>query len=169
MRKLFQHGLALIVCILFALPSSAASIPKPVGNTILQITGKISNTNDGEAATFDRETLEQLGSDVVVTKTPWHDGLVTFSGVRLDKLLALVGARGQTVTAVGLDDYVTQIPIDDLSDFGVILALKRNGEYMSVREMGPLFIIYPYDSNPALQSQLYFNRSAWQVAKLLVE
>jgi len=84
-------------------------------------------------------------------------------------LMAYVGAQGRSVTAVALNDYVTTIPIDDFSRFQVILALKRNGEYMSVRDKGPLFIIYPFDSDSTLQSQVYFGRSAWQVAKLLVE
>jgi hypothetical protein len=40
---------------------------------------------------------------------------------------------------------------------------------MAVRDKGPLFIIYPYDSDPQLQNQTYYTRSAWQVAKLIVE
>jgi len=40
---------------------------------------------------------------------------------------------------------------------------------MQVRDKGPLFIIYPYDSMQELQSQTYYTRSAWQVAKLIVE
>ncbi|HEV7415595.1 MAG TPA: oxidoreductase, partial [Tianweitania sediminis] len=28
---------------------------------------------------------------------------------------------------------------------------------------------YPYDSDTELQSQIYFGRSAWQVAKLTVQ
>ncbi len=47
--------------------------------------------------------------------------------------------------------------------------MKRDGNYMAVRDKGPLFIIYPYDSDPQLQSQTYYTRSAWQVAKLIVE
>jgi hypothetical protein len=39
---------------------------------------------------------------------------------------------------------------------------------MPVRDKGPLFIVYPYDSDTRLQSQTYYSRSAWQVCKLLV-
>ena len=80
-----------------------------------------------------------------------------------------VGAQGHTVTAIALNDYVTTIPIEDFAKYGAILALKRDGTYMSVRDKGPLFIVYPYDSNPDLQSQTYFGRSAWQVMKLIIE
>jgi hypothetical protein len=155
--------------LLVALPSLAADLPAPVGKPILTVSGKITNFNSDQAVVFDRSMLEQLGTETIRTKTPWHDGVTAFSGVRLDKLMAYVGAQGRSVTAVALNDYVTTIPLEDLSRFDVILALKRNGEYMSVRDKGPLFIIYPFDSDPSLQSQVYFGRSAWQVAKLLVE
>jgi hypothetical protein len=39
---------------------------------------------------------------------------------------------------------------------------------MPVRDKGPLFVIYPYDSRPELKSQLYYGRSAWQVSKLVI-
>jgi hypothetical protein len=38
-----------------------------------------------------------------------------------------------------------------------------------VRDKGPLFIVYPYDSKPELKSQTYYGRSAWQLAKLIIE
>ena len=50
-----------------------------------------------------------------------------------------------------------------------MLALKRNGAYMPVRDKGPLFIVYPYDSSPELKHQKYYSRSAWQVAKMIVK
>ena len=59
--------------------------------------------------------------------------------------------------------------MDDISKYHTIFALKRDGEYMPVRDKGPLFVVYPYDSNPDLKSQTYYSRSAWQVAKLEVK
>lgn len=40
---------------------------------------------------------------------------------------------------------------------------------MPVRDKGPLFIVYPYDSNPEIKSQTYYTRSVWQVARLEVK
>ena len=47
--------------------------------------------------------------------------------------------------------------------------MKRNGEYMPIRDKGPLFIIYPYDGNPELKNQKYYSRSVWQVARIDVK
>jgi hypothetical protein len=70
--------------------------------------------------------------------------------------------------ATALNDFSTEIPVSDFSRYGVLLALKRDGNYMPVRDKGPLFIVYPYDSSPELKAQKFYSRSAWQVAKLLV-
>ena len=149
--------------------SWATPLSNPEAKPILEIAGTISATNRDGAAVFDRAMLESLGMETITTTTPCHKGAVTFEGVPMAKIMQLVEAKGQTVEARALNDYVTQIPMEDFAKFGVILALKRDGEYMPVRDKGPLFIVYPYDSKPELKSQTYYGRSAWQLAKLIIE
>ncbi len=163
---------SLLVCfstILFSASAFAGTFAKPEGKPILIVSGHISNTNVDGTAQFDREMLEGLGIVTIETKTPWYDGKSRFDGVSLSRLMDFVGASGVTVTAVALNDYVSTIPMEDFTKFNAILAMKRDGNYMPVRDKGPLFIIYPYDSLPELQTQTYYTRSAWQVAKLIVE
>ena len=147
----------------------ATPLASPKAKPILEIAGSIGTTNKDGTALFDREMLESLGMETIITTTPWHTGPQKFEGVPLIKIMERVAAKGTTIEALALNDYVTQIPIDDFAKFGVILALKRDGEDMPVRDKGPLFIVYPYDSNPMLKSQTYYGRSAWQVAKLTVK
>jgi hypothetical protein len=144
----------------------AAPLATPAEKPILTISGKIAVTNKDGTAQFDRAMLEALGLITIETTTPWHEGKVKFEGVSLDKLMKQVGASGQRVVVVALNDYSTEIPMEDFAKFNVILAIKRNGEYMPVRDKGPLFIMYPFDSNPDLQSQTYYARAAWQVARI---
>jgi hypothetical protein len=157
---------SLFALIAFVGAAYAASLATPTDKPILTISGKISVTNKDGTAQFDLRMLESMGLVTIETATPWHEGKVKFEGVSLDKLMKQVGASGQRVVVVALNDYTTEIPIDDFTKFNVILAIKRNGEYMSVRDKGPLFVIYPYDSNPDLKSQTYYARSAWQVARI---
>ena len=149
-------------------PANAAILAMPTEKRILTISGKIANTNDGDAAMFDRPMLEAIGMSAIETATPWYNGTVRFEGVRMDALMQHVGATGESVTATALNDFSTDIPISDFSRFGVILALKRDGIYMPVRDKGPLFIIYPYDNSSELRSQKYYSRSAWQVSRLVL-
>ena len=39
---------------------------------------------------------------------------------------------------------------------------------MPVRDKGPLFIIYPFDSSAELRSEPYYSRSAWQLRTIEV-
>jgi|SRR5215207_3023472 len=148
---------------------SAGSLPVPSEKPILTISGKIGTTNKDDTAQFDRAMLEAIGMVTIETTTPWYSGAVKFEGVPLEKLMKQVDATGQRAVIVALNDYSSEIPIEDFSKYGVILALKRNGEYMPVRDKGPLFIIYPFDSDPELKSQTFYGRSVWQVAKIVVK
>ena len=44
-----------------------------------------------------------------------------------------------------------------------------DGAYMTVRNKGPLFVIYPFDAVPALQTELYYSRAAWQVRSITIK
>ena len=61
-----------------------------------------------------------------------------------------------------------ELPVEDVRRYDVILALRRNGEYMPVQNRGPLFIVYNFDSDPELKNQKFYSRSVWHIAKLEV-
>ena len=140
----------------------------PGERPILTISGRIGNDKN-TSIQFGRAMLESLGTVRFETTTPWYKGPVAFEGVPMDVLMRHVGAEGQRVIAIALNDYSSEIPFEDLRKYNVILALKRDGEYMPVRDKGPLFIVYPFDSDPELKSQTFYGRSVWQVAKLVVK
>lgn len=119
--------------------------------------------------TFSRDALEKMGLVSVKTTTQWNDGVVDFEGVPMTALLAAAGVSGATATVTALNDYSVDIPVSDFADFGVILAVKRNGDYMPPDDQGPFFVIYPFDSDPVLQRQPYVGRAVWQVKSISVE
>jgi len=164
-RSLLGAGLLLG----FARPGRAQDLAAPAGRVILSITGKIARRNSPDAAQFDLPMLEALGPESFTTTTPWHNGPVTFEGVPMARLLREVGANGTTLQVLALNDYSTEIPIEDFEKYPVVLAYKRDGAYMPVRDKGPLFIVYPYDSDPTLKHQRFYSRSAWQVARMIVK
>jgi hypothetical protein len=148
---------------------ATAQTPQTAGKPILTVTGKIAAAPAESVIQFDREALEALGTVTIETNTPWYKRAQKFEGVPLDKLMQKVEASGEKVVAVALNDYSSEIPIEDFARYNVILALKRDGEYMPVRDKGPLFIVYPYDSNSELRSQKFYSRSVWQVTRLVIK
>ncbi|MEH0886169.1 molybdopterin-dependent oxidoreductase [Enterobacter sp. UNJFSC 003] len=147
----------------------AGEFPKPVGKILLTMSGNIENTNEDGKAVFDIASLEKLGVVSFQTTSPWYNGRTTFTGVPMQKLMDYVGAKGTIVKVTALNDYTTIIPLSDFKKYNVILALKINGQYMRIRDKGPSFIVYPYDSLPELNTQIYYARSAWQVSKMSIE
>lgn len=149
-------------------PSWADDLPAPTGKVILTVSGAITRHNRGSDAVFDRPMLEALGSSSFETRSPWYSGPSRFAGVLMRTLLEKVGASGKTLVVTAINDYTTQIPLADFTRYDVLLALKRDGSYMPVSDKGPLFIVYPYDSDPELRRQTYYSRSAWQVSEMQV-
>lgn len=160
-------------CMLFLLLSAydaqCSTLPEPVGKVILTISGLISNKNSNDAARFDLNALESLGVTRINTHTPWFKGVSRFEGVSLAKLMQTVGAHGRRVKVTALNDYMTIIPVSDFSRHHPILAYRRDGKIMTVRDKGPLFIIYPYDKETELENHIFYSRSAWQVYTIEVE
>ena len=145
----------------------AEDLAAPSGAVVLTVSGAISKPNTGHEAAFDLAMLEALPKKEIRTTTPWTDGVTTFEGFALKDLLGAVGATGETLHAVALNDYATDLPASD-AERGVVIAYKVNGDYISVREKGPLWVIYPFDDQPDLKTETIYGRSIWQLTRLEV-
>lgn len=92
-----------------------------------------------------------------------------FSGALMRDILRAAGASGTKVVVTALDGYEMEIPTSDFDEFDVIAATEMDGTRLTVRELGPAWIVYPNIDNPDLTSQLYASRSVWQIKKIRVE
>lgn len=134
------------------------------GTTVLRVTGQIAN---GRVA-LSREALEALPRVELVTSTVVTDGAHTFSGYLMRDLLEHLGATGEQITAIALNDYVVDIPVTDFQRFDVILADRMDGERLRRDGKGPLWIVYPRDDHEVLQDIRYDYRWVWQLYRLEV-
>lgn len=148
-------------------PASALEVPQ--GPVILTLGGKIGVKNTPTQAQFDARMIDALPQHSFTTWTPWFAGKVTFTGPLLRDVLNAVKASGVKLKAVALNDYKIEIPVEDAFLYPVLLAQKIDGRLIPVREKGPLFVIYPFDSEPQLKASTYYGRSIWQLKSLHVE
>lgn len=140
--------------------------PAPSGPPLLTVGGDIACTNDGDQAAFDLPGLESLGHDTIRTTTVWTEGEQEFEGVRLAAVLEAVCAEGGRVQAGALNDYRVRFPLDEMMLDGALIAYRRNGETMPLRDRGPLWIVFPWDDNAAYRTEEVYNRSVWQLERL---
>lgn len=143
---------------------AAAEFPQSTGDVILTITPA-----DGkEPIVLDREGLETLPTDSFETSTIWTEGVSKFEGVRISVLLEALGAESGTVKFTAVNDYAVDIPVADLLENDPIIADKMDGEFMSLRDKGPLWLIYPYDTAAKFQTSVIYARSIWQLDRLQI-
>ena len=172
--KLLSHAL-IAVCAAVAMlacgpfDAGAETLAKPTGRVILTVSGKIQNTNAGGTAEFDRSQLEALHSAVIETSTPWTEGVQKFEGFPIKALFDAVGATGNSVRATAINDYAVTIPMDALVESGGFVAIRHNGEPMKIRDRGPLWIIFPYDTDARLTGDDFLNWSIWQLKSLEIQ
>jgi hypothetical protein len=158
-----RRWLATVAVGLGARAGAQPSLGAPKGAVVLSVRGRISRTNSSQRADFDMPMLEALAQQHITTKTPWYRQPRKFTGPLLRDVLARVGAQGAMLRLTALNDYRIDVPIDDTRRFDVVLARAIDDQPITVRERGPLFVIYPFDSDPALRNALYYSRSVWQL------
>jgi hypothetical protein len=166
-KRLFLTGVAAAALCMSMASAWAQAAPK--GRVVLTVSGAIAKTNAGKTHQFDMAMIDALPQHTFTTRTPWYDKAVTFSGPRLSDLIALVGGKGTVMHASAINDYKITIPLSDAVEHPVIMASRIDGKPIPVREKGPLFVVYPFDSSATLRSSVYYERSIWQLKSIHIE
>ncbi|MDD1827939.1 hypothetical protein LRP52_37775 [Photobacterium sp. ZSDE20] len=118
----------------------------------------------GQKHEFSREQLLSLPQQEISTTLPWVDGESVYSGVTLLAVLESMDLPvSAQVTFVALNDYKVAVPKEDFYDYQPIIAIKQNGEFMSVRDKGPYWLIYPLSARPDIDNTDFHAKMIWQI------
>lgn len=146
--------------LLIGTPAYAQS-EAPAGPILLTVTGAVENANRGgydpdtdkffgynevdfaKGAQFDYGALTDL--EVVKIKADFPKGgdVHEYEGPLLVDVLKAAGAEGDTVTIQALDGYAVEMPLAEAVANGAVVALKRNGEPLSIGGFGPTHVVFP--------------------------
>jgi hypothetical protein len=175
-----RHAPALAVCASLLLasvsgraadngPRASGLCPPAAGLHVLRLVAPVSNRQ----AVCNITGLQALPQRELVTSLPpslGQAGAHHWLGVSL-RLLAerMGGGPGSVLQLAALNDYAVTVPWSDLVRYDPIVAYQRNGLALSVREKGPMMLIYPFDAYPELHAQQYLNRSIWQLHAITVK
>ncbi len=168
--SLFVWITLLLAC---ASHTQAVELPKPTGKVVLTLTGNIDNHNRKDlegrhVVDLDMAMLQGLERHAFRTKTPWTEGNTEFEGATLKALLDFVGAESNSFRATALDEYSIVVSGLDLQKYPIIVAYAKDGKPMRIRELGPLWIMFPFDDFPELLNEKKKAAAIWQLITMAV-
>ena len=154
--------LRLVSGVLLAVLILAQTI-KPATADELLVVKNLANPGQAELRLSEADLLA-LPQVTIRTRTEFTDGVVEFVGpLARDAIASINLDSATTVHLVAVNDYSIDIPLSDFDDYDVILAMQANGDHLSVRNKGPIWLMYPLDDHAELQDPVYNIRLIWQL------
>lgn len=112
--------------------------------------------------------LMALPQEEFTTSSIWTQGEKTYSGPALRTLLDSLGVNDRDLELTAANDYSVRIPADAIEDKAPIIANRIDGKPFGLRENGPLWLVFPYDSSVRYQSETIYSYSIRQLKSLRV-
>ena len=132
---------------------------------LLTLTGNVA----GGEKTFTDAELLALAQVSFETSTIWTEGKATYSGPTLAAVLEAAGAGDGDLVLTAINDYSVEMDRALVQQTAPIVANRIDGEAFNVREKGPLWVVFPYDSGPEYQSEVAYAMSVWQLLTIEVK
>lgn len=147
-----------------------AALPDLTGQVILSVSGLDDSRFEGGVFKLDIGRLQALGTVDVETSSIWTQGVHRYTGTRLSDLLAALGITDPQLQLnfLALNDYQVDFAVGEVTEEAPILAFLQDGLPMPVRDKGPVWMIYPYDSGVEYRTDTVFFRSIWQLDRIEV-
>lgn len=170
--KLTAAAMALAAFTTLSPAAHAADSPEcPVG-AMLAVTGKIKNFNDKATASyrFSEAELLKLPTKKLKAGSEWTPA-VEWTGPTIEQVLKVAGidASATKLRAVAHDGFAAMIPLTDLAKYGPLVAHTKDGQRITDTKHGPLYVAYPRDQHPELQTQAAGVKFVWALCKLEVQ
>lgn len=156
-----KNALIVVVCTLSAFLHATVAAAENVILTLQHVAS-------GQSVTFTDEELMALPQERFETGTIWTEGVVEFSGPSLRAVIEQAQMAPGDVQLYAINDYNIVLPLDKIEDGAPVLANRIDGAPFSVRDKGPLWVVFPYDDVARYNNEEYFALSVWQLNRLNV-
>ncbi len=120
------------------------------------------------ARSFTLAELKAMPQSEIRTANEFIDGVRSFRGPRVSYLLRICNADGAaSVRMIALNDYEVEVQVSEFDKYQPILALTMDGKELSVRDKGPIWVIYPMSDFSELRDPVFNSRLIWQLDRIL--
>jgi hypothetical protein len=163
-RRRFLALMAALAVVRPPRASADATVTPPARLTddvILEI-----DVDAGDTVAFDLEALDALPQHRFDTSTIWTDGVRQFSGPPLAAVLGAAGLDPQPIQAFASNGYGVTLTFPPGDALVPIVATRIDGAPIGRRERGPLWVMFPFDSDASLRNAEVFGQSIWHLVRL---
>ncbi|MCW8327435.1 oxidoreductase [Photobacterium sp. SDRW27] len=116
-----------------------------------------------------RSQIEQLPQSTLTTHLPWFKGQAEFQGVKLKTLLETYQLKSSQITMGALNDYSATVSWNDIDKYDPVVAIKKDGQYLRIRDYGPYWLVFSIDKYPELKQMKYLAKMVWQLETIQAE
>lgn len=123
--------------------------------------------NGSQELALSVDDLAAMELETIETGNEFVDGSVAYRGPLVRNVLRRVGLdKVDNVRFVAANDYYVDIPTQNFRDYDAILAIEADGERLSRRDKGPIWLMYPISEHSELRDPIYSRRLIWQVIEI---
>jgi hypothetical protein len=131
-------------------------------DTILTVT----NVTEGRNVSFSYDDLLELPQIEFRTTTIWKSEVDSYSGPSLATVLDAAKMPYADLRIYAINDYAADFPAKKIEADAPILTIQVNGEPFSVRQKGPIWLLFPFDDNDDYRTEDNFALSVWQLRQI---
>lgn len=119
---------------------------------------------------FTLSELQALTQADVTTAHPWNTQAQHYRGIDLTALLEqlFVNQQIRSLNLEGLNGFSMALEWTKINKYSPILAWQENGQLMSRRNKGPLWLMLPFDQVPELKQADFLHYMVWQLRTIRV-
>lgn len=151
---MLKHSILALLISILIMPLTYASD----GDRKVRFIGGLTEDSFKRISVRDLESHFKLHT--VEVYNPWDKKTATYTGILISDLITKVGLPDiQEITIKAIDDYQIQITKNTWQEYRILLVTQENGQYIPVKNKGPLRIVFPdYDAS---QKEYELNLPLW--------
>lgn len=172
-RSIIRHiGVITILSLLYSMAASATQAPPPTRGKTLLTLHWVDAQGVASKTRMNLQSLDALPQTTRTLELPESLGMKgthSWQGISLAELIKLSGRSPESIRVTALNGYYATLPFSDIERYDPVVAYRRDGKTLTIRDKGPLILIYPFDQFKTLNQQTYINRSVWQINEIHIE
>ncbi|MBR2655613.1 MAG: oxidoreductase [Loktanella sp.] len=126
----------------------------------------VNSDADGRSVSFTYEELLALPQTEFRTGTIWTSDVDSYAGPTLAAVLDAAEVSHGDLRIYAINDYNVEFPADKISTDAPVLAVQVNGKPFSIREKGPIWLLFPFDDDDSYRTEDHFALSVWQLQQI---